>query len=750
LKCKGRPGKLKSCIEAGLIGFPQFVGNFIYAIFAILFNRVNRYTSNNMSIIQQIREKAAWLVFGVIGLSLIGFLLMDAFVGGSGQGMFSGNSTVVGSVNGEKVNYLDFERKRRQVEEQYKASGYPVNEMMQQNIQDQVWNQYIEDNVLQEEYNTLGLEVSAKELNDMLFGNNPPQELKQQFTNQETGAYDANAARSAIDNLRKQKDNPSAMQFEEAYLPSLVNNRLKEKYSSLLANTAYVPKWMLEKINSDNNSIASISYVNVAYASIADSTIRVSDDDINAYITKNKDDYKQPLSRSISYVSFNAAPSSSDSLALHNQMLQLRDELRTTQDVAAFLVRNGSEVPFFEGYVLKSKLQVPNADSITALADGEVFGPYIDGQNEVIAKMIDRKTLPDSVKVRHILINTQNGLPDSTGKARIDSIASAIKGGADFSMLSMQYSDDPGSKTKGGEYEFGSQQFTSLAKEFAEASFYGRAGDKKVIKTTFGYHYIEVLSQRNFEPAFRIAYLSKPITASQETLNSASGMANQFAGESRTAKDFDANISKNKYNKLLANEVKPVDNMIPGLGSSRQLVRWIFEADKGDVSEPYDLGDKFVVAMVTEINKEGVMSASKARPQVEFIVRNQKKAEQIIKKINNANTLQAVATATGSTVQKADSISFASPVIPNVGQEPKVVGATFNKQWLGKVTPPIAGNGGVFVITPANVSAKPNLESNLDQQRLSMQMQMKSMSGYRSLEALKKSADVTDNRAKFL
>ncbi|MEJ7767996.1 MAG: peptidylprolyl isomerase [Chitinophagaceae bacterium] len=705
-----------------------------------------------MSIIQQIREKAAWLVFGVIALSLVGFLLMDAFVGGrGGGGMFNNTSTTMGSVNGQDIEYVDFEKKKKLVEDQYKASGYPVNEMMQQNIQDQVWNQYIEENVLQEEYKRLGLEVSPKELNDILFGNNPPQDLKQQFTNQQTGQYDANAARSAIDNLRKQKNNPMATQFEEAYLPSLINNRLKEKYTALLANTSYVPKWMLEKINTDNSTVASISYINVPYSSIPDSSLSVSDQDITSYINEHKDEFKQGNTRNISYVVFNAAPSQNDTAALYNQLLQLKNEFATTNDVPAFLVRNGSEVNYFDGYILKSKMQVPNADSITLASNGTVFGPYIDNSNYSLAKVIDKRSMPDSVKVRHILVNTQQtGLADSIAKKRIDSIAAAIKGGADFAPLCFQYSEDPGSKDKGGEYEFSSQQFGTLAKEFAETIFYGNAGDKKVVKTSFGYHYIEVLNQRNFEPSFKVAYLTKPIIASQETQNAASGMANQFAGESRNAKAFEANVNKYKYNKLLANDIKPVDNMLPGMGSSREMVRWIFEADKGDISEPYDLGDKYVVAMVTEIDKEGSMTAAKARPQVEFILRNKMKAEQIIKKLGKAITIEAAAAATGTQVQRADSISFSSPVIPNVGQEAKVIGASLSKQWLNKTTPPISGNGGVFVIKPENVSAKPNIAGSIEQQQTSMQMQMKSMSGFRSLEALKKSADVKDNRSKFL
>lgn len=200
-----------------------------------------------MSIIQSIRDKAAWLVFGVIALSLLGFLLMDAFVGrGSRGGMFGGNETTIGEVNGKEIDYIEFQKRAKMMEDQYAAQGYPMNEMMRQNLTEQLWNQSIEETVLNEEAATLGLQVTPKELEDILFGSNPPQDLAQQFTN-EQGVYDANAARAAIAELRKQKNNPNAENFEQVYLPELMKGRLREKYMSLLSNTQYYPKWMLEK-----------------------------------------------------------------------------------------------------------------------------------------------------------------------------------------------------------------------------------------------------------------------------------------------------------------------------------------------------------------------------------------------------------------------------------------------------------------------------------------------------------------------
>ncbi|MBV4356205.1 peptidylprolyl isomerase [Pinibacter aurantiacus] len=700
-----------------------------------------------MSIIQSIRDKAAWLVFGVIALSLLGFLLMDAFVGRGGRGMFSGNKTTIGSINGNDVEYMDFQKKVKATEDQYQSQGYPMNEQMRQNIQEQVWSQSIDETLLDDEIDKAGVTVTPKELDDILFGANPPQDFRRQFTN-EKGEYDVNAARQAIAELRKHKNDPRAQSFEDEYLPALLQNRLREKYASLIGNTTYYPKWLLEKTNTDNSQLASISYVATPYSSISDSAVKVSDDDIKSYVSKHSEEFKQEANKSISYVAFSAAPTSNDSAALFTQISNLKNEFASTNDASGFLVRNGSATNYVDLYVVKSKMQMPNADTIRSLSDGAVYGPYLDGGSYALAKMIGKRNLPDSVKCRHILISTQT-TPDSIAKVRIDSIAAAIKGGANFADLCAKYSDDPGSKEKGGEYDFNSIQFSNLAKEFAETIFYGNTGDKKVVKTSFGYHYIEVLNQKDFEIAYKVAYLSKPISASTETDNAASGLANQFAGESTNAKAFDANADKRKYMKFNATEIKPMDGSIQGLGSNRNLIKWINEAKVGDVSDAFDVDDKYVVVLVTEDNKEGIASAAKARPQVEFIIRNQKKAEQIKAKLaGKTSSLETAAAAVGQQVYNADSIRFASPFIPNVGQEQKVIGASFNQSLKGKVSDAIAGNGGVFVIKVNNVSAE-STGINIDQQRQALIQRAKSESAYRSIQVLRKAATIKDNRAKF-
>jgi len=710
-----------------------------------------------MSVIQKIRDKAAWIIIGAIALALIAFIVQDALQGG-GRGLFSGNSTTLGKVNGTSIDVRDFEARYKMAEDNYRAQNYPVNDQLRSQIRESLWNEFVEDALMTDEYAKLGITISDKEVGDILYGANPPQMLKQQFTDS-TGTFNAQAAYQAIRSLKK--GTPQYASFWGEFVPALEKSREREKFTSLVGKSMYVPKWLLEKTNAENSQRAAISYVNVPYSSIPDSTIRLTEDDIRSYVDKHKEAYQQENERNLVYVSFNAAPSPADSLTIYNNVAKQKDALaaaNTTAEIQTLIANSASETPFFDGYVLSSHMQMGNADTLRKLADGQIIGPYLDGPNYTMAKMIGRRQMPDSVKCRHILIKIgdQQGQArtDSAAKKLIDSIETAIKGGANFDSMVVKYSDDAGSKNKKGEYEFTSMQFSNLSKEFAEVIFYGNVGDKKVVKVDnqsySGYHYIEVLSQKKMETAFKIAYISQAIVPSDETINGASGMASQFAAASRDLKQFDDNAAKGKLNKLQA-DVKESDFMIMGLGESREIIRWAFnDAKKGTVAEhAYQVGDKFVVPAVTGVSEKGTMSVEKARPLVEYKVRNEKKAENIIKKIGTPSTLEAAAQATGQQVFNADSISFASTFIPNVGNELRVLGASFNKDYQSKVSAPIKGEIGVFVIKVNNISAAPNPNFDAKAQQQAMQQQMGAMFGYRVMEIMKKSANIKDNRIKF-
>lgn len=693
-----------------------------------------------MSIIQRIRDKAGWLIFGAIALAMIGFIVTDAFQGGGG-GLFNSQPTVVANINGEKIDYTAFQTRIANAEKQYRTTTDQEREM----LQSQVWNQMVEETLLKDVYDDLGLYVSDKEVSDMLYGPNTPDYLRQQLGNPQTGEYDPNMVFQRLEQAKKQ-----APDQYNSFMQGLVYMRQREKYLSLLENTTYVPKWMIERANADAALMANMSYVLVPYSTLPDSAVNVTDQDIQDYINKRKENFKQEESRAIAYVAFNAAPSTDDTSAVRDQLINVKREFDTTTDHIGFLARNGTETEFSNAFVTGYSLQVPYKDSIMALPQGATYGPYFDANTMVMAKMIEKRTMPDSVHVRHILIDTRSGLPDSLANVRIDSVKRVLESGGDWKAMAAAVSDDPGSKNNGGEYDFSSIQFTELAPEFSEFVFYGNKGDKKVVKTGLGYHYIEIMDQKKIGPAYKIAYLSKPIIASTTTTNNASGLASQFSGQSRNQKQFDENVAKNPgLQKIHVDGILPASSEIRGLGFNRQMVRWIYEADLGDVSEPFQVEDKYVVAVVTEIGEEGTMSVKKARPMVEVLIRNQKKAAQLSQKIGKPASLEAVTTSTGQPVHRADSIRFATPEIPNVGVEPKVVGATFNKAWTGKISEPIAGNMGVFVVKPDAAYAGPNPGADVERQRQFTQQALRQQVAQRAVFSLRRGATIKDYRGEF-
>jgi peptidyl-prolyl cis-trans isomerase D len=712
-----------------------------------------------MSIIQTIRDKAAWLVFGLIALSLIGFLLMDAFVGRSR--LFGNRSTVIGVVNGQDIEYNAFEKQVSELEEQARQQNYQADDAT---LREQVWQETVDENLLNKDYDDLGIQVGDKEQNDMLVGNNPIPDVKQAFTDKKTGMFDAQAASQQISQLRsiwkagpKRNTDPRTYEMARAFfeqrMPIVIKERMREKYMSLLGNSAYVPKWMIEKMNADNTQLASISFVNTPYLTISDSSIKISPEEIQQYIDEHKDKFKQEESRSIAYVTFNDAPSSADSARVRQELTDLSKDFAKTTDLEGFINRVGSDESYSDHFNAKSKIKVPFKDSIFALPKGGVYGPYLDAGNYTIAKKVDEQTIPDSVHARHILVQTydpqtkQTLMEDSVAKKKIDSAVYQLEHGGNWDSVALKYSDD-GSKTKGGDLGWFTQE--SMVPEFADFCFTGKKGDKKVVKTMFGYHYVEILDQKNFEPGYKIAYVTRKIQTSPETDQAASGLASQFAGESRDAKSFQDNADKEHLLRMIAPDITPAEFAIPGLGVNRQFVRWIYEADLGNVSEPFSIGDKYVVAVVTEINNEGTMSVAKARNRVEPLLRNRKKADQIIKKLGTPASLEAVASASGVQVSNIDSVHFANPFLPNAGQEPKVTGASFDKQLLGKpISPAIPGNSGVFFIKVNNVSAMSNPNADIQQQRFVMEQQMRNVIYRGLMEDLHNLSTIKDYRSKF-
>ncbi|MES2882610.1 MAG: peptidylprolyl isomerase, partial [Bacteroidota bacterium] len=415
-----------------------------------------------MSIIQTIQEKYAKVMAVIIALALIIFVVMLAFE--NGGGLFSGSNNI-GEVNGTNITSENFSRKVQAYERNAQQQQQGGGEMATAQAVEQAWNDGVDSLVMAAEYKKLGLTVTDREINAVIFSDNAPQEFKQIFTDPQSGVFDANLARQQFNNVKKQ-GSADQKNYLNAIVDFVERQMLMSKYTALLTNTIHFPKWMLEKRNVDNSLAAKVSFVGVPYVTIADSTIKISDAEINDYIKAHEKDFQQKQeSRSINYVSFSAAPNGADSNAMRNAMLELKKQFDTVTNYQSFVARN-STMPLYEGYVAASAIQQQSKDSILAAGLGNIYGPYLDagqqGAQMVMSKIFGVTQTPDTVTVRHILVAThqqgQDGQltqvrDDSSAKKLIDSLQGAIAAGTSFDTIVVKFSDDPGSKEKGGKYE---------------------------------------------------------------------------------------------------------------------------------------------------------------------------------------------------------------------------------------------------------------------------------------------------------
>jgi peptidyl-prolyl cis-trans isomerase D len=707
-----------------------------------------------MQIIQSIRDKGAPITIVAISLALIAFILMDARQDGSGPSA----TDSIGKINGTAIEQSVFSKKIAALETQEEQqTGQRPSGTRSAQIREQVWNQLVAETIFYAEAAKLGIDFTSKELDNVLKSSDPSNPLMQDksMVDPATGKLDMSKVGPALANIKKMKGEQWEMVNSQIIEPQKLAS-VSTKYFALLNASAYYPAWMEEKDNKENKNFASFSYVQIPYQAIVDSAVKVTDAEIEKYVQKNKDLFKQEAGRMISYVAFSQLPGSADSTRTKTAVASLKSEFENETNTRTFLARNASSIEFDTNYVPRSKINSIAIDSITRLPVGAVYGPYLDNKNYVLAKYLGSRNLPDSVNAKHILIatvNSQTGEPildDSTAKKRADSIYNAINGGANFTFLALQYSSD-GSKDKGG--DLGTFAYGTMVPEFNKFCFEKPVGSRGVVKTQFGYHIIEVVNQKGSSPAYKIGFLAKEIFTSEETINKASNEAIKLSAV-KEAKKLEEYIQKNGLQKITAPVlIKENDAQIGQLQDGRQLVRWVFEAKQGDVSDPMPVGDQFVVAIVDKIYQEGTQDVQTARPMAENAVREEKKAAEIIKALGANPTLETAAAKYGKEILTAgqdSSVTFKSQIINAVGNEPKLIGALFNKANLNKVAAPVAGKAGVFVFKVNSISEKP-ADPNEDkaQARIQQTTALRNSAVSNWFEGLRKKATIKDNRSKF-
>lgn len=709
-----------------------------------------------MSVIQNIRTKYAKLAGGVIAVALVAFILMDAL--SSRVNNLFGNDTSVVTVNGEEVDYVEYSRKIQNYETLY-AANQELTDNLRTQIKEQSLAELVNGILIEEEAEKLGLTVTDNEKKDMIYGPNPDQAVRsyQPFMNRETNRFDPQYVKLFEEQADQLDPTGKAGQHWEAMKAYIVNNSLTKKYNMMLNAGVYLPTYMVKQKLDNQNEMASINYVTVSYESIKDEEIQVSDDEMKAYMKKHKEQYSNEYdTRGIEYVAFRVLPQAEDTARALGVLQDIKSDFATAKDNESFVNRN-SEESYAGNYVMKANYRSFYSDSIFNTPTGSVYGPYFENGNYKLVKVVDKKQYPDTVVCRHILIKTaergQIVAVDSVVENTMDSVVNAIKSGASFSEMVAKYSQDQGSIENGGEYTFPFTQKTGLSKEFGDFIFDGKKGETKVVKVEnsnySGYHYIEILQQKNFKEALQLATVTKALYAGDNTENEVYARAAEFASNNSTAEAFDKATEDPKVQKLLADNIRVSDFTIPGLANSREIIKWTYDAEVGDVSPVFSVPGSYVVAKLTKTQEKGLKELNEEiKSSVSVLVKAEKKADMISERYKSATSLQDIAQKASQEVGSVDSFRSSTSFVGPIGYEPKVAGYTFYKGLQpNKLSPAIPGQNGVYYISvKGRFSSNESIDSmRISGQRIAEQGQIANTVGSQVVEALIKKSDVKYN-----
>jgi peptidyl-prolyl cis-trans isomerase D len=698
-----------------------------------------------MAVLQKIRKRSGLLLLA-IGFALLAFVVQDLFTKG-----FKSQSKDVGSINGKDISFDQFRIKVANLEK----SGQNGQPMTQTQAANQVWDQEVAIALISEQFEKAGIRTSENNIietfkKDPNIGQNPA------FLNQ-LGKFDLAKFKEYF------KNNPEqAKAFEDRQKDAEINSKF-QIYSAMIKGGMYATnadgqfKYKLEadKINFD--------YVSVLYSTVKDSDVKVTDADILEYIKKNEKKYKAEETREIEYVLIEDKPSAKDEEEMKAKIngllsgsVEFKDgkydtipSFRSATDVAEFVNAN-SDKPYDSTYVTKQNLPAEHADKLFALPAGEIYGPYINGNYYCLSKVMGRKA-GDQVKSSHILISwvgAERAAPKEKrtkeqAKVKAEEILKqALANPGMFQMLAFTNSEDPSVQQNAGDMGFISKE-TGFAKGYKDFVFANPVGKIGIAETEFGYHIINITDKQD---AIRLATVSQKIEPSETTSNELYTKATQFEMDAQS-KDFAATAKAVKLTVNPAIKAKAMDEAFGAAGNQRQIIKWAYTSDTnvGDVKrfEVVNVGN--IIARLKKINEKGLMTVEDAKPMVEGIIKNKKKAEKIIAKMKGT-TLEAIASSNATTVQNAPAASVENSVLANVGAEPKVVGAAFGTA-VNKVSAPVEGNSGVFVVKTKSVTKAPKLPKYDDY--VNKVKAANAQSAGRVFPALKNDAKIEDNRLEF-
>ena len=683
-----------------------------------------------MATLQKIRSMG-WVLVVIVGLAMLAFILGDFM--NSGSSFFHRAEQYVGEIEGEDIHITDFENAREQLSEVYKieVGRNDLDEEIQSNINNQVWQLMVMQHTLGAQAQKIGMTVTDDELADKCIGEHPHQIIAQRpaFRDQ-SGQFNRVALIQFLAGLDQAANDPSqAQNIKQAqtywmYWENAVRlTWLQEKYTDLLQELVGANKLDAEQNGKAALTTANVKYVMQPYYSVPDSTIKVTNSDIRDLYKQKKEQFKQEPSRSLQYIAFDIKPSETDFQDAEAWIQKLEEEFNTTDDIAGVVNPNSDIIYNGQNY---SESTIPAQFKEWAFQKGrkagDVTGIQFENDTYATARMMQTGySLPDSVELRGTILASEEEL---------DSLKAEWKKGNFGTSKETQWVTE-----------------AMLNRDIAEKAFSGQKGSIFTVPYGTGVQAIQIVDKGAATPKVKVAILSRSVTPSSKTYAALYNAAKQFVVNNHTEDAFKAAAEEANMEVETAYNLQKSTHQVNNLKQSRPIVRWANKAKEGDVSDVFECGDKFVVAVLTEVKDGEYRSINEVQAELRMEILRDKRAEVIIKNLKDATSLQEAADLASAEIKTAEGVTLASYRFGDAGMEPAVIGTAIRLN-EGELSEPVKGVQGVYVLQSENKTTTEQ-EINIDQQIQQLKSRYAYSLPYQALNLIEQKADITDNRSNF-